>query len=69
MKFWEVLINFFKKKNSIETRDVPRNDYDYIEKRSEINDELNRILDKINDKGMESLSQKEKSFLEKQSKK
>ena len=69
MSVWKKFLNLFKKENSIESKVVPRDDYDYMEKRSKITDELNRILDKINGKGIESLSNKEKEFLEKQSKK
>ncbi len=44
------------------------NDDDIFNAQKQQNEkELNRILEKINKKGMESLSKKEKAFLEKQS--
>lgn len=38
-------------------------DYEFNQRKNEHQREVNRILDKINDKGMESLTQEEKEFL------
>lgn len=56
------------KKNILYER-PPINDYDYYDKRKEIENEMNRILEKINKKGESSLSKEEKDFIDEYAKK
>jgi hypothetical protein len=57
------MLSWFKKifKTKIEKRFI--DDYEYNSIRKEKEDELNRILDKISEKGMKSLTKKEQQFL------
>ena len=57
------MLNWFKKlfKTNVEKRLI--DDYEYNSIRKEKEDELNRILDKISEKGMKSLTKKEQQFL------
>ena len=57
------MLSWFKKlfKRKVEKRFI--DDYEYNSIRKENEDELNRILDKISEKGMKSLTKKEKEFL------
>jgi hypothetical protein len=57
------MLSWFKKlfKRKVEKRFI--DDYEYNSIRKENDDELNRILDKISEKGMKSLTKKEQQFL------
>jgi hypothetical protein len=57
------MLSWFKKlfKTKVEKRFI--DDYEYNSIRKENEDELNRILDKISEKGMKSLTKKEQQFL------
>jgi hypothetical protein len=57
------MLSWFKKlfKRKVEKRFI--DDYEYNSIRKENEDELNRILDKISEKGMKSLTKKEQQFL------
>jgi hypothetical protein len=57
------MLNWFKKlfKTNVEKRLI--DDYEFNSIRKEKEDELNRILDKISEKGMKSLTKKEQQFL------
>jgi hypothetical protein len=57
------MLSWFKKlfKTKVEKRFI--DDYHYNSKRKEKEDELNRILDKISEKGMKSLTKQEQQFL------
>ena len=57
------MLSWFKKlfKTNVEKRLI--DDYEYNSIRKEKEDELNRILDKISEKGMKSLTKKEQQFL------
>ena len=57
------MLSWFKKlfKTKIEKRFI--DDYEYNSIKKENEDELNRILDKISEKGMKSLTKKEQQFL------
>lgn len=57
------MLNWFKKlfKTKVEKRLI--DDYEFNSIRKEKEDELNRILDKISEKGMKSLTKKEQQFL------
>lgn len=71
MSFFKSILRFFGIGNSPRVNpgeNIPRDDYSYNELRAKKIDELNRILEKIADKGMESLSNKEKQFLDKEGK-
>lgn len=57
--------NLFKSK-PVEKRFV--DDYEFNSIRKEKEDELNRILDKISEKGMKSLTKKEQQFLKNKNK-
>ena len=64
--------HFLKKishKNNILYEKPPLNDYDYYDKRKELENEINRILEKINKEGENSLSKEEKDFIDEYSKK
>ena len=70
MNFFKKIMRFFGLGNSIETirnTEVPRDDYAYNELRAIKQKEMDRILDKIAAKGIESLTGKEKIFLDKES--
>jgi len=56
------------KKNILHEK-PPINDYDYYDKRKEIENEINRILEKINKEGENSLSKDEKDFIDEYAKK
>jgi hypothetical protein len=58
------MLSWFKKlfKRKVEKRFI--DDYEYNSIKKENEDELNRILDKISEKGMKSLTKKEQEFLE-----
>ena len=57
------MLSWFKKlfKRKVEKRFI--DDYEFNSIRKENEDELNRILDKISEKGMKSLTKKEQEFL------
>jgi hypothetical protein len=57
------MLSWFKKlfKTKVEKRFI--DDYEYNSIRKENEDELNRILDKISEKGMKSLTKQEQQFL------
>jgi hypothetical protein len=57
------MLSWFKKlfKRKVEKRFI--DDYEYNSIRKENEDELNRILDKISEKGMKSLTKQEQPFL------
>jgi hypothetical protein len=57
------MLSWFKKlfKRKVEKRFI--DDYEYNSIRKENQDELNRILDTISEKGMKSLTKKEQQFL------
>ncbi len=57
--------NLFRKKSRLKVvhKSVPRDDHDYNIQKVEEQEELNRILDKINAKGYEKLSKEERAFL------
>jgi hypothetical protein len=57
--------NLFKSK-PVEKRLI--DDYEYNSLRKEKEDELNRILDKISEKGMKSLTKQEQQFLKNKNK-
>ena len=59
---------FSHKKNILHEK-PPINDYDYYDKRKEIENEINRILEKINKEGENSLSKDEKDFIDEYAKK
>ncbi|MDI6833559.1 MAG: hypothetical protein QMD02_06940 [Bacteroidales bacterium] len=56
------------KKNILHEK-PPINDYDYYDKRKEIENEINRILEKIKKEGESSLSKEEKDFIDEYAKK
>jgi hypothetical protein len=57
------MLSWFKKlfKRKVEKRFI--DDYEFNSIKKENEDELNRILDKISEKGMKSLTKKEQQFL------
>ena len=57
------MLSWFKKlfKTNVEKRFI--DDYEFNSIRKEKEDELDRILDKISEKGMKSLTKKEQQFL------
>jgi hypothetical protein len=57
------MLSWFKKlfKTNVEKRLI--DDYEFNSIRKEKEDELNRILDKISEKGMKSLTKQEQQFL------
>ena len=57
------MLSWFKKlfKTKVEKRFIDDSEYNSIRKEKE--DELNRILDKISEKGMKSLTKQEQQFL------
>lgn len=57
------MLSWFKKlfKTNVEKRLI--DDYEFNSIRKEKEDELNRILEKISEKGMKSLTKKEQQFL------
>ena len=57
------MLSWFKKlfKTNVEKRLI--DDYEFNSIRKEKEDELNRILDKISEKGMKGLTKKEQQFL------
>lgn len=64
------LISWFKslfteKTNPLFNEETPRDDYEYQELVSKREKELDRILDKIQKHGIETLTKQEKSFLKK----
>ncbi|HOY91047.1 MAG TPA: hypothetical protein PK891_04975, partial [Bacteroidales bacterium] len=59
----------FSFKKNILYEKPPINDYDYYDKRKELENEINRILEKINKEGENSLSKEEKDFIDEYSKK
>ena len=62
------MLSWFKKlfKTNVEKRLI--DDYEFNSIRKEKEDELNRILDKISEKGMKSLTKKEQEFLKNKNK-
>lgn len=62
------MLSWFKKlfKKNVEKRLI--DDYEFNSIRKEKEDELNRILDKISEKGMKSLTKKEQEFLKNKNK-
>lgn len=70
MNFFKVLLSFFgfgakPKINSQQA--IPRDDYEYNELKKKKENHLDAILEKIADKGIESLTRREKEFLDSQS--
>lgn len=59
----------FSFKKNILYEKPPINDYDYYDKRKEIENEINRILEKIKKEGESSLSKEEKDFIDEYAKK
>ena len=57
------MLSWFKKlfKTNVEKRFI--DDYEFNSIRKEKEDELNRILDKISEKGMKGLTKKQQQFL------
>ncbi|MEZ7900636.1 MAG: hypothetical protein ACI8RY_000582 [Urechidicola sp.] len=71
MSFLDKLINwigFGKKTILLERNSVPRDDYDYNQIEAKIKKQVDNLLDKIKKKGIESLTLKEKKFLDRESK-
>jgi len=71
MSFLDKLINwigFGKKTILLERNSVPRDDYDYNQIETKIKKQVDNLLDKIKKKGIESLTLKEKKFLDRESK-
>lgn len=71
MSFLYKLINwigFGKKTILLERNSVPRDDYDYNQIEAKIKKQVDNLLDKIKKKGIESLTLKEKKFLDRESK-
>ena len=69
MNFFKSILRFFgiiKSSGSITIKTTPRDDYSYNELRAKKQNEMNRILEKISDKGIEALTDKEKLFLDKE---
>lgn len=62
------MLSWFKKlfKRKVEKRFI--DDYEFNSIKKENEDELNRILDKISEKGMKSLTKKEQQFLKNKNK-
>lgn len=62
------MLSWFKKifKTKVEKRFI--DDYEYNSIRKENEDELNRILDKISEKGIKSLTKQEQQFLKNKNK-
>ena len=63
------MLSWFKnrfKSKPVEKRLI--DDYEYNSLRKEKEDELNRILDKISEKGMKSLTKQEQQFLKNKNK-
>lgn len=62
------MLSWFKKlfKKKVEKRFI--DDYEYNSIRKENEDELNRILDKISEKGLKSLTKQEQQFLKNKNK-
>jgi hypothetical protein len=62
------MLSWFKKlfKTKVEKRFI--DDYEFNSIRKENEDELNRILDKISEKGMKSLTKQEQQFLKNKNK-
>jgi hypothetical protein len=62
------MLSWFKKlfKKKVEKRFI--DDYEFNSIRKEKEDELNRILDKISEKGMKSLTKQEQKFLKNKNK-
>ncbi len=70
MNFFKVLLSFFgfgtkPKINSQQA--IPRDDYEYNELKKKKENQLDAILEKIAEKGIESLTRREKEFLDSQS--
>lgn len=57
------MLNWFKKLFKINVEKRLIDDYEFNSIRKEKEDELDRILDKISEKGMKSLTKKEQQFL------
>ena len=57
------MLSWFKKLFKIKVEKRFIDDYEYNSIRKENEDELNRILDKISEKGMKSLTKQEQQFL------
>ena len=71
MSFLDKLINwigFGKKTILLERNSVPRDDYDYNQIEAKIKKQVDNLLDKNKKKGIESLTLKEKKFLDRESK-
>lgn len=56
--------NLFKRKNKAVIHHAAEKEYNYNQKRADNHKELNRLLDKINRYGKESLTKSEQEFLE-----
>lgn len=71
MNFFRVLVSFFgfgtKPKVQLD-KSVPRDDFEYNELRKNKENKMDAILEKISAKGIDSLTRKEKEFLDSQSK-
>ncbi len=71
MSFFESIKKFFglgSRTHSRSNEAIPRDDYAYNEMKKKEEEKMNKILDKIASKGIESLNAKEKAFLDSQSK-
>jgi hypothetical protein len=64
MRFLDWLKKFTTKKRNEVKYERPLTDDEYNEKRADRESKLNKILEKINSSGVNSLSQSEKNFLE-----
>jgi hypothetical protein len=70
MNFFKVLLSFFgfgKKPKINSQQAIPRDDYEYNELKRKKENHLDAILEKIAEKGIESLTRREKEFLDSQS--
>lgn len=71
MSFFETIKRIFgfgSSKSLKQSGSVPRDDYAYNEMKKEEEKKMDKILDKIAAKGIDSLTQREKSFLDSKSK-
>lgn len=70
MNFFKVLLSFFgfgAKPKIMSQQAIPRDDYEYNELKKKKENHLDAILEKIAEKGIESLTRREKEFLDSQS--
>lgn len=70
MNLFKVLLSFFgfgAKPEINSQQAIPRDDYEYNELKKKKENHLDAILEKIAEKGIESLTRREKEFLDSQS--